>query len=255
MDPSRVVIVVQARMSSSRLPGKVLLPLCGAPAIVRLVERVRRVGRAARCLLATSRHESDDALVKACEDNGIDVSRGDLEDVLGRVAHAVPSDCETVVRLTGDCPLVDPAVVDRHLEVFAAQAPDAYVSNALQRTFPDGLDVEVMSRALLIDAARHATAASDREHVTPWIQRHARHVPVVQDVDLSPVRWVLDTAADYRVIADIYDALHPGRPAFGSGDVYRLQIERRSLIRLAGDLTMQEVMARMKRHVALEVES
>jgi spore coat polysaccharide biosynthesis protein SpsF (cytidylyltransferase family) len=254
--PHRIAVVVQARTTSSRLPRKVLLPLAGAPAIVRMLERVQRVTRSDLCLVATSSDPSDDQLADVCSSAGVAVSRGQLSDVLGRVASAVPSTCDVVVRLTGDCPLVDPKLVDRHLESFLAGPDDqAYVSNAVERTFPDGLDVEVFSRAMLIQAAQQATAPYDREHVTPWIRRHARHVPVKQEPDLSQVRWVLDTADDYHVIRGIFEALHSSRPAFDAADVYRLQVDRPHLIRVAGTLPIEEVIARMQRWMGNEAAS
>jgi spore coat polysaccharide biosynthesis protein SpsF (cytidylyltransferase family) len=219
----RTLIVVQARMSSRRLPGKVLLPLAGAPAIVRMMERVRRAGRAERCLVATSTHPSDDPLAAVLAAHGIECFRGALDDVLGRYAAAVPPEYDAVVRLTGDCPLADPALIDRHIEVFARERARAdYVSNAAVRTFPDGLDVEVVSRAMLERAAREATEPYDREHVLTWVQRNARCVAVTQDADHAALRWTLDTEEDYRFLASVYGRLYPRNPAFGSRDVYEL---------------------------------
>jgi spore coat polysaccharide biosynthesis protein SpsF len=214
---------VQARMTSTRLPGKVLAPLAGEPAIVRMMERVARVRLAARRMVATSDDATDDAVAETCAARGIACARGPLADVLGRFARVTPPDCDAVVRLTGDCPLVDPEVVDRHVAVFLEAWPEAgYVSNAVVRTMPGGLDVEVFSRDLLLRAAREATEPYDREHVTPWIQRNASARPVTQDIDLSGLRWDLDTAADLEFLAWVYAELHPAVPAFTSRDVYRL---------------------------------
>jgi len=235
VNASRVAIVVQARTSSRRLPGKVLLPLAGAPAIVRMMERVARVTRAEQRVLATSNEASDDRLADVVRESGFSVARGPLEDVLARVLAAVPPECDTVVRLTGDCPLVDPSLVDRHIDRFLHERPWAeYVTNTGVRTQPDGLDVEVVSRDLLVQADRHAVSASDREHVLPWVRRHARTVPISQEVDLSALRWTLDTAADYEIIAAIYLALYPAVPAFQSPDVYDLLLQRPELICVAG---------------------
>jgi spore coat polysaccharide biosynthesis protein SpsF len=222
MEP-RVAVLVQARMTSTRLPGKVLAPLAGLPAIVRMMERVGRVRLAARRLVATSTDATDDAVADACAARGIECARGPLADVLERFVQTAPSDCEAVVRLTGDCPLVDPEVVDRHIGVFLDGWPASeYVSNAVVRTMPGGLDVEVFSREVLLRAAREATEPYDREHVTPWIQRNARMVPVTQEIDLSSLRWDLDTADDLRFLSWVYAELHPAVPAFASLDVYRL---------------------------------
>lgn len=235
MSVSRVAIVVQARMSSRRLPGKVLAPLAGAPAIVRMLERVARVAGAQFHVVATSDEPSDDPLADACGARGIPIARGPLDDVLARVLAAVPSGYDTVVRLTGDCPLVDPRLVDRHIDRFLREQPWAqYVTNAVVRTQPDGLDVEVVARDLLARADREARTPFDREHVLSWVRRRARTLPITQEVDLSSLRWTLDTAADYEVISAIYDSLHPDNPEFESRDVYHLLVRRPELIHVAG---------------------
>lgn len=234
-DSPRVAVVVQARMSSTRLPGKVLRPLAGAPALARMMERVARVSLAHSTVVATSDRADDDPLVEMCEARGILVSRGPLDDVLARVLRAVPPDFDTVVRLTGDCPLVDPALVDRHVETFLRARPRSeYVTNAVVRTYPDGLDVEVVSRDLLVRAEREAATAYDREHVLTWAREHARMEPLTQSADLSALRWTLDTPRDYDAISGIYAALYPERPEFSSGDVYRLLVRRPELIRVEG---------------------
>jgi spore coat polysaccharide biosynthesis protein SpsF len=231
-----VAIVVQARMSSERLPGKVLRPLAGAPAIVRMFERLARVRRARHRILATSDEASDDPLAKVAEAEGIAVYRGSLDDVLGRVLAAMPPDCDTLVRLTGDCPLIDPVTVDRHIGEFQQGRPAVdYVTNAVTRSQPDGLDVEVVSRSILETANAEATSSHDREHVTPWIGRHARTVAITQAVDLSPLRWTLDTEADYQNISALYDSLYPASPDFDAEAVYALLVRRPELIRLADD--------------------
>jgi spore coat polysaccharide biosynthesis protein SpsF len=252
----RVAVVVQARTNSSRLPGKVLEPLAGAPAILRMMERVARVKRADSIVVATSDQPSDDALVGVCRANDIPVSRGPLNDVLARIVKAVPADAGVVVRLTGDCPLVDPALVDYHIDVFMREQPWAeYVTNAVVRTQPDGLDIEVVSRELLVRADRYAVAEYDREHVLPWVRRRARLVPVTQETDLSALRWTLDTPADYRAIAAIYEHLYPERPQFSSDDVYNLLVRHPELIHLADDdsRTAEESaawIARIRAHLA-----
>jgi spore coat polysaccharide biosynthesis protein SpsF len=143
--------------------------------------------------------------------------------------------------------------VDRHIDRFITGQPAAeYVTNAVARTYPDGLDVEVMSRHMLLEADRAASEAFDREHVTPWIQRHAHAVAVEQAVDLSALRWVLDTAADYESIAAIYMELYPIDSAFDSGAVYRLLVRRPDLIRVAGDMPVDEIVMRIRALLAAE---
>lgn len=249
----RIAVLIQARMSSTRLPGKVLAPLAGRPAIVRMVERVRRVVGAARHVVATSDDPSDDELAEVCREHGIPCARGSLKDVLGRMVAAIPDGTEVIVRLTGDCPLVDPGLVDLHIARYVAGGlAEAYVTNVVSRTYPDGLDVEVMSRDLLMQAERMATRASDREHVTPWIQRHATTIAVTQTVDLSDLRWVLDTAADYAILCGVYDALQPLNPDFDSLAVYRLLRSRPDLILVSGGASADDVSARIGALLAAE---
>jgi len=254
MSAPDVAIVVQARMSSRRLPGKVLAPLAGEPALARMLERLARVTRPHRLVVATSVEPDDDAVADLVASRGVAVARGPLDDVLARVRAAVPGGCDTVVRLTGDCPLVDPALVEQHLDVFDRERHRAdYVTNALSRTHPDGLDVEVVSRSILERAHREATDAHDREHVLPWVARHGRVVHVRQRTDLSALRWTLDTPDDYAFIASVYDALYPDDPAFDSAAVYRLLAREPALVHVAHEalaVAADEWVSRIQSHLS-----
>jgi spore coat polysaccharide biosynthesis protein SpsF (cytidylyltransferase family) len=238
----RIAVIVQARTTSARLPGKVLLPLAGAPAIARMWERVARIRCAQAHILATSTDPSDDALADVCRAHRIDVVRGPLDDVLARFVAALPEDADAVVRLTGDCPLVDPVLVDRHIERFVAAGGAAeYVTNAVVRTMPDGLDVEVVSRRALLDAHEHATRPADREHVLPWVARHTRVTHVTDPVDLSDLRLTLDTPDDYAALAAIYEDLYRTNPRFGARDVYHRLVQRPEWIRFAPGIARDDV--------------
>lgn len=218
------IAVLQARMSSSRLPGKVLKPLLGAPMLMRQVERARRAKSLDDVVIATSTDASDDVLVAACERHGIAWRRGSLDDVLDRYYGVAKSEsAATVVRLTGDCPLLDPAVVDRVVETFASGDVD-YASNTLLPTYPDGLDVEVMTFAALEDAWRNARLRSEREHVTPYIKTNTkfRRINVTHSEDLSALRWTVDEPSDFVVVERIYERLYPANPAFAMPDVLAL---------------------------------
>jgi spore coat polysaccharide biosynthesis protein SpsF len=227
-------------MSSTRLPGKVMLPLAGAPMLLRQIERVRRARRLEGLVAATSTDASDDPLAQALAQAGIPVFRGPLDDVLGRFIGvlSIHGPAENVVRLTGDCPLADPDVIDaviaRHLETDAD-----YTSNTLdRRTFPKGLDVEVVRSDVLRLAAHRATDPYDHEHVTPFIYRSPgqfRLQGLTQDADEGEVRWTVDRPDDYDFVAAVYAALHPANPAFTSQDVRDLVRSRPDLADLGGE--------------------
>ncbi|GAB4468420.1 MAG: glycosyltransferase family protein [Burkholderiaceae bacterium] len=217
-----VLGVLQARVSSSRLPGKVLRPLLGQPMIARQIERLRRARALQALVLATSTDPSDDALAQWAEAAGVPVFRGSLDDVLDRfVCAARAYEAKHVARLTADCPLADPHVIDlvvaRHL-----QAGADYTSNTIEPTWPDGLDVEVMTMAALETAAREAAAQYQREHVTQFIVRQPQRFRL-QNVrgenDLSGLRWTVDEPADFELVETIYSALYPSNPAFCTADI------------------------------------
>lgn len=217
--------ILQARVSSSRLPGKVLLPILGEPMLFRQIERIRRAGRIDHLIVATSTDQSDDVLVGACAARGIPCARGSLDDVLDRfVQCALPYQPETVVRLTGDCPLADPQLIDAMLQGFEESDYD-YLSNASPPTFPDGLDVEVMRFSCLIEAHREAKLPSEREHVTPFLRAHPERFRLgnhVADVDRSGLRWTVDEEQDLEFIRSVYQRLYSAKPDFSTEDILGL---------------------------------
>ena len=211
--------IVQARMSSTRLPGKVLLPLAGKPMIVRELERIARAARIDRVVVATSTDSSDDEIASVVEAAGFDVIRGALDDVLDRFTDAIEiHQPDVVVRITADCPLISPAVIDQVIEQFHESDAD-YVSNTMDPTFPDGLDVEVVSAEVLTTVAQSSTDPHEREHVTLGVYRRVgeftiENVKESAGRDLSHLRWTVDTEDDYRFVERIYSALSSDDPAF-----------------------------------------
>ena len=206
---SSVLVVVQARMGSTRLPGKVLADLGGRSNLAFMLARLERLD-SARVVVATSTMPGDDAVADVARDAGVDVIRGSESDVLGRFVatlDAFPSD--TVVRLTADCPLTDPSLVSEAVDLFRRAGAD-YCSNTLVRTFPDGLDVEVVSAAALRQAAEFVVDQSEREHVTPFVYRRPERYRLValrgQD-RLGDERWTIDTPEDIERVRQIVDAL------------------------------------------------
>lgn len=218
----RVAAFLQARMSSTRLPGKVLRPLAGAPALQRQIERVRRAPNIDRLVVVTSTEAGDDAIVALCAQLGVPCFRGSLTDVLGRFLAALDAwPCEHVVRLTGDCPLADWRVIAHVVDEHLACAAD-YTANTIERGVPDGLDVEAVRADVLRRIGPLADQPADREHVTWYINRNPqafRRHSVRAEPDRSRLRWTLDTPVDYAFIGAVYDALWPTNPDFSADDI------------------------------------
>lgn len=229
-----ILALLQARLSSTRLPGKVLLPLAGAPMLLRQIERVRRARRIDQIVVATSLEPSDDPLVDVLKEAGLAVHRGPLADVLARFVGALdvwPAD--HVVRLTGDCPLIDPEVIDATIALHLGEGAD-YTHNRYDPSgYPKGQDVEVISAAALRRTAAQDRSPEAREHVT-WAVRNApdlyRVARLDPQVDEGHVRWTVDTPDDYEFVRRVYEGLYPANPAFSSDDV-------RAFVRARPELT------------------
>ena len=210
----RVAVIVQARMSSARLPGKVLTDLGPGTTLELVARRLDRVTRADAVVVATSVGKDDDPVAAVAEKAGLQVVRGPLDDVLERYRLAAAAvACDTVVRITADCPLAEPSVIDTVIRMFEADDRLQYAWNTREpRSFPDGLDVEVVSRAALDAAAAEADASYDREHVTPFVrerpdrfpQRALRLEPPVRSIKLS-----LDTQDDLTTIRAFIERVGP----------------------------------------------
>lgn len=230
---SKIVALIQARMSSSRLPGKVLEPIGGKPAILFMVERVRRAKRLDDVVVVTSVDPSDDPLAELLAAHGIDTFRGALDDVLARyAAGAAAHEAGIVVRLTGDCPLIDPAVVDRVVETLVETGCD-YASNIDPPTFADGLDVECFTRDALARADREAAAPAEREHVTLWMRSTAAGLDrrcVRSLVDSSHIRLTVDYPDDLAAVRALVALLGDAPGGFDHYDILRCLDRRRDLL-------------------------
>ncbi|HZH97929.1 MAG TPA: glycosyltransferase family protein [Fimbriimonadaceae bacterium] len=233
----RVLAIVQARMGSTRLPGKVLMPALGKPLILHMLDRVSRSQRIDELWLATSDLPADDELAATVEAAGYKVFRGDESDVLTRFYDlAVQVRPETVVRLTGDCPLHDPEVIDSLIDAFHESGQFDYGCNALPPTYPDGLDAEVFSFQALEYAHKTCTNPFEREHVTLYIHRRfpgSVDPPEILNVeapaDFSHMRWTLDYPEDYEFIVKVFEAF-ADQPEFGWLDVVALTTRRPELL-------------------------
>lgn len=223
-----VVAIVQARMTSTRFPGKVMKPLAGAPLVRRTVERVSKIAGVHRVVVALAAGKAHDALIGALDGLDVEVVRGNEHDVLARTAAAARSAAaETVVRITSDCPLIDPGVSAAVLAAYMAGRGGTlrYARTAFDEGFPLGFDTEVMPANALYEADEKASDPYEREHVTPYIWRRPDHYPALLltgTPDRRSWRLVVDTEDDYRLVSAIYDALYPENADFGYSELCRL---------------------------------
>jgi glutamate-1-semialdehyde 2,1-aminomutase/spore coat polysaccharide biosynthesis protein SpsF len=223
--------LIQARMGSSRLPGKTLAELAGRPMLWHVVNRVRRAERVDKVVVATTDQAADDPIAQFCEQQGIGCFRGSEQDVLDRFYQAAGTyGADVVIRITADCPLIDPSVVDKVLARFERGDCD-YACNVLRYTYPDGLDTEVFSFVALERAWREARKLSEREHVTPYLRtENFRNANVESEAPVSPwqYRWTVDHPADLEFVRKVYAAFS-GNGHFGFQDVFQLLRERPDL--------------------------
>lgn len=229
-----IVGVIQARMSSRRLPGKVLEPLGGQPMIARQLERTR-FAEMDEIVVATSTDHRDNALCVELDRMGARHFRGALDDVLDRVYRAaVATAADHVVRLTADCPLTDYRIVNRVVEAHLAERND-YTSNTLERRYPDGLDVEVVTIEALETAWRECTDVEQREHVTAFLYAEPERFKlgnVDNEDDQSRYRLTVDYPEDLAVVRSVFDALYASNPRFSCADMIELLERQPELVRL-----------------------
>lgn len=220
----RVVILIQARMGATRLPGKPLKQIMGRPMLSYLVERLDRVTMADAVVLATTTNPQDSQLVDFCEENKLPFFRGSEEDVLDRFLQAARLyHADVIVRITADCPLMDPELVDQVIHTFLKGDYD-YVTNRLDSGsyFPRGMDVEVFSMQSFENVAKEAQRPAEREHVTLFYYRHPERFKirlVMNESDLSHYRWTVDTPEDFQLITTVIQNLYPVNSEFSFQDL------------------------------------
>jgi spore coat polysaccharide biosynthesis protein SpsF len=221
---SRSVAFIQARMSSSRFPGKVLELLQDMPMIVYMARRTAQASLLDDVVVVTSTDPSDDELVQVVEQAGLKAFRGDLNDVLGRfVAAAANEQATEVVRLTGDCPLIDPRIIDAVIQVRRDNQSD-YSSNVDPPTYPDGLDVECFTREALDITDAHANTPAEREHVTLWMRSQSSGLSRTNHVglaDFSHLRLTVDYPDDLEAVRRLISTLNPSNIKFDFYDLMR----------------------------------
>jgi len=241
----KISAIIQARMGSTRLPGKVLIDIGGRTALARVVRRLRRAALIHEVIVATSDLPADDAIVRECELLGTACFRGSEADVLDRYYWvAKNSDADAVVRITSDCPLIDPQLVDETIQAFEKQQAD-YASNVIPRTYPRGLDTEVFTAEALAWAWLEAREPHQREHVTPYFYEHPGTFKIAAaagDADFSGYRWTLDTLEDLDLIRAIY-LRFDNRDDFSWRDVLDLMEREPELSRLNAHIVQKAVLA------------
>ena len=240
-----IVVIVQARMSSSRLPGKVMLPLLHQPLLGRMLERLRYCQTPFTTVVATSTDPTDDVIEQFCRTENIPVYRGSLDDCLDRHYQVASKwNADIAVKIPSDCPLIDPRIVDQTLRFFLDN-PDQYdfVSNLHPATWPDGNDVEIMTRSCLYRAWNEATKPLEREHTTPYIWDTASdsfrigNVSWATGLDYSMShRFTIDYPDDYAFIRTVYEELYPGKPDFSCDDILLLLRQKPEIYQINADL-------------------
>ena len=235
-----VVATIEARMSASRLPGKVMLPLAGKTMLERLIERLRRARRLDDIVVATTVAPPDAVIAALCDRIGCRVHRGPVEDITARLIGAA-GDAEIIVQITGDCPLVDPAHVDHTVDLLRETAA-AYAGNSLDGcTFPIGFDVRCFTGEALRRSAEMSDDPVDRIHGSYFIHRHPELFhralwSAPPDLHWPDLRLTVDEPADYELVRRVFEALYPVKPDFGVSDVIALLRTRPDWVALNRDI-------------------
>lgn len=214
--------VIQARMSSSRLPGKTLADIGGEPSLALLLRRVRGARRLAQIVVATSSETIDDPIEELAASLGAAVARGPRDDVLARFLLAIGECSGPVVRLTGDCPLIDPLVIDATVELYLTTGGCSYASNVDPRSFPDGLDVEVVQADALRAIASEPLSPAEREHVTVAIRAQPERfhaARLINPEDLGSLRWTIDETDDLEFVHALVERLGARRYEAGMDEI------------------------------------
>jgi len=239
----KVIAILQARCNSSRLPNKVLLPILDKPMIQWQIERLSKSKNIDKLIVATSAENSDLPLVELCDDIGIPVYRGSLNNVLERFYQvAIHNEPELIVRLTGDCPLIDPLIVDDVIEFMKSGNFD-YVSNSIEPSYPDGLDVEVLSFNTLKNIYANANNSSEKEHVTLHVANNRDKFKVGiyrNSIDLSHHRWTVDEPSDFKLVTAIFEGLDHLKGNFLMKDVLHFLEKNPELQRMNNNIIRNE---------------
>jgi spore coat polysaccharide biosynthesis protein SpsF len=236
----KTVAIIQARMGSTRLPGKILYGIAGKTVLGHVLSRIAACPAIDAIVVATTTQSADDLVEREARKHGATCFRGSEDDVLSRYHGAASQEkADIIIRITADCPLFDPALLEGMIARFKREQPQHppadYLSNTLRRTYPRGLDAEIFTFDALEVANEKAVEACQREHVTPYFYQHPdlfRLISHESEIDLSEHRWTLDTQEDLQLIEAVYRALHRNGQLFTTADVLKLLKERPELAKL-----------------------
>jgi spore coat polysaccharide biosynthesis protein SpsF len=244
--PVKTAAIIEARFSSSRLPGKVLMPILGEPMLARMIERLRRARTIDEIVVATTDSPADDAVAAMADDLGVAVFRGSEDDVLDRVVGAArANDVDIIVEVTGDCPLIEPALVDKVVSDFHIGGAD-FVSNILPLTTPRGTDVRVFRTDDLAEINERSTDPADHEHVSLHFWEHperytARNVATELPLEYANLRLTVDTPEDLEFVRGVYEELYPVKPDFSLADILQLTARRPDLAAINAEVVQKAV--------------
>ena len=227
-EKKKIGVITQVRMSSTRLPKKIMKLILGKPMLVLFLERLKRMGSVDEIIVATTTEKEDDIIVKTIKDydDKIKVYRGSMDDVLDRYYKAAKTfGVDIVVRITSDCPLIDPKVSDTVIENFISEDCDYCCNNISPRTYPHGLDTEVFSFKSLERAWKEAKEGTEREHVTPYIRGNPKKFQITEvkyRKIMGYLRWTVDYPEDFEFVKAIFERLYPTNRNFGMEDILQL---------------------------------
>jgi len=240
---SKIIAIIQVRLDSSRFPKKALSQLIDKPMIIHVIDRAKQSKHIDQLVVATSTRKIDDPIIDVVSKQGISVFRGSADDVLDRYYKAAKKyHADIIVRITGDCPLIDPVIIDKVIQCYIDGKYD-YVSNTIDQTYPDGLDTEVFSYKALEKTWKEAKLLSEREHVTPYIVNHPEKFKLINvrnDVDLSHMRWTVDYEKDLEYVKEIYGRLYKKDSIFLMDDILQLLEKNPELNKINIGITRNE---------------
>jgi spore coat polysaccharide biosynthesis protein SpsF len=229
----KITAIIQARSGSTRLPEKIFKELFGKPILWHVHNRVQQSKLISQIVIATTNLSEDDKVEEFCVSNDFLFYRGSSDDVLSRYYEAAKKfNADIIIRITSDCPVIDPVILDKMIETYLKEQKENgidYLSNTIHRTFPRGLDVEILTMSVLEKIFNEANKQYEREHVTPYIYQHTNIFKIKNfenDKDLSHLRLTVDTSEDFKLIEIIYDEIYPQKKNFLLDDVEKL-LERK----------------------------